>query len=228
MKKIMLLLVMLFSLTISAKETDYIGGYSSNCDEIKYNGQFVRFETKRSNITNKYGKPRKMDIYIDNVDHSIHFAIFDSIKGTYKILASGEEVKELPSSWVYQRSATNRQVIGSTVINSYDVVEIPIILYDRYNKGKRLFEAGSITISIGAPLMFVGGILYGVGLSKMQAGKIQENNTNYKDMSIVGAVFLGVGSTLVGVSVPLMISGAHLKNETNATLNVYQLLQTRP
>lgn len=95
---------------------------------------------------------------------------------------------------------------------------LPNYIYNQYNLGQSCFKAGVVTISIGSVLALVGGVVYGVGVSK----------TGTKDASptvTAGAAILSVGSTGLGVSVPLLCFGDHMKRESNIDFSIFNTIR---
>lgn len=84
----------------------------------------------------------------------------------------------------------------------YDKKYVPSPILEEYRFGRRCYKGGCATISIGAPMAFVGGILMAT------AGKST-------DQLLAGQVLLGVGCSLVSVSIPLLSFGDHMKREAN-------------
>lgn len=107
--------------------------------------------------------------------------------------------------WCYYINDTiyNRQKLGGWY-------NVPLELVDRYDYGCKLFKSGIVTISIGAGVSVIGGILYGCGLSSDNVGAMRS-----------GLLFTSLGSGLIGVSIPLFCVGDKLKRKANKDLEAY-------
>lgn len=87
---------------------------------------------------------------------------------------------------------------------------VPFEIVGTYDYGCKLFKSGIATISIGAGVSVVGGVLYGCGL-------IADN----ADVLRSGLLFTSLGSGLIGVSIPLFCVGDNLKRQANKDLETY-------
>ena len=111
------------------------------------------------------------------------------------------------------RYCTSGYRINDTIYNGQQFngwYHVPFEILDRYDYGCKLFKSGIVTISIGAGVSVIGGILYGCGLSSDNVGAMRS-----------GLLFTSLGSGLIGVSIPLFCVGDKLKRKANKDLEAY-------
>ena len=111
------------------------------------------------------------------------------------------------------RYCTSGYRINDTIYNGQQFngwYHVPFEIVDRYDYGCKLFKSGIVTISIGAGVSVIGGILYGCGLSSDNVGAMRS-----------GLLFTSLGSGLIGVSIPLFCVGDKLKRKANKDLEAY-------
>ena len=111
------------------------------------------------------------------------------------------------------RYCTSGYRINDTIYNGQQFngwYHVPFEIVDRYDYGCKLFKSGIVTISIGAGVSVIGGILYGCGLSSDNVGAMRS-----------GLLFTSLGSGLIGVSIPLFCVGDNIKRQANKDLEAY-------
>lgn len=88
-------------------------------------------------------------------------------------------------------------------------IKIPKVIYNEYNKGRKLLNGGTVSISIGLPCLI--------------AGVACSFSKNYKTVK-TGTILLAIGGVTTSLGISLDIWGSHLKHSSNRSYEIYNLL----
>jgi len=132
---------------------------------------------------------------VTTVNDSIKMPIYDSTpKRVYKGNFYGEDRYEI-----------QYDILG------YNSTYLPAPIVEEYKFGVKCFKTGGVFITIGAPMAFIGGILWGCATETNKNGQVTVNN----GLLVAGEVLVGIGASMVSVSIPLLSFGDHMKRDAN-------------